>query len=340
MQSQVKPLLLPIESPTFSSIDPDLIYGTAGESLLTLDSYRFSTGTLNTIIDTTKCGTQPPLKAGTGIYSDSLTVSADDDRMLVDEGGSAAGREPLVIAYDKALGCRWYNTQTGQIGGQWGPLGSTPIGGFLTQHAYISKSGNYVRIMGSEYWYIWDLRTTNVVRCYAEECYGYGNIGYDSYVNGPGVLDGMEMVRRPASNLGQIKELNMPLTPHNWGQNLHFTWSDADSSDNTPICASSYLYGDTTGEITLPFEAEIFCVETDGLAYTIWRFAHNRATSVEDEDEGYYYFNSEPLGNVSPDGRFFLFTSNWDNQLGTQSDGTPRSDVWIVNLNRQGLAVR
>ncbi len=336
---QGKALLVAVESPTFSSVDPDLIYGTTDISLLTISSYRFSTGILTNVIDTTKCGTQPPLVRGSGIYSDSLTVSADDNRFVIDEGGSAVGKEPFVIVYDKTLGCRWYNTQTGQIGGQWGPLGNSPIPSFLVQHAYISKSGNYVRIMTYNGLYIWDLSTLNVTSCYEEECYGYGTTGYNTLVNAPGVLDGFEIVQRPLSNLSQITELNMPLVPHNWGQNIHFTWSDVNVSDNSPVCASSYMYGDTTGSITLPFEGEIFCVETDGLASTIWRFAHNRATSIEDEDEGYYYFNSEPLGNVSPDGRFFMFTSNWDAQLGNQSDGTPRSDVWIVNLNRQGPAL-
>jgi hypothetical protein len=32
------------------------------------------------------------------------------------------------------------------------------------------------------------------------------------------------------------------------------------------------------------------------------------------------------------DGRFMLFTSDWDAQLGTGTDGTPRSDVFIVKL--------
>jgi hypothetical protein len=331
---QGEALLVPLHQPTFSSADPDLIYGATDESLLTITSYRFSTGQSAQIVDTTQCGTQPPLRRGTGVYSDALTVSADDSRFALDEGGPRAGAEPLVVVYDQALGCRWYNTQTGEIGGQWGSSGQSPISGFLVDHAYLSKSGTYVRIMRYDTWYVWDLATLNVTACHDAYCAGYGAGGYDSYVNAPGVLDGFQIVKRPLDNLSDVAELNMPLTPHNWGQDIHFTWANANALDTSPVCASSYM-PDSDGTITKVFEGEVFCIETDELSSTIWRFAHNRATTLED-GEGDYYFNTQPLGDVSPDGNFFLFTSDWDAQLGTQTDGTPRSDVWIVQLDWLG----
>jgi hypothetical protein len=328
-----KALLAPLQEPTFSSFDPDLLYGTSPRSMLTIVSYRFSTGEITPIIDTTKCGTRPALVGGPGVYSESVTVSADDNRFVIDEGGPAAGREIFVVAYDKALGCRWYNTVSGEIGGQWGPSGFSPHRGFTTVHAYLSKSGNYVRIMAYDAWYVWDLATMTVKACNNAFCLGYGAVGYDSYVNAAVTLDGFQIVKRPLSNLNETTELNTQLKPHNWGQNMHLSWPNADVSDSTPFCASSYMPSDE-GKITKPFEGEIFCVETDGHASTIWRFAHNRAISEDDDDrEGSYYYNTQPLGNISTDGRFFLFTSDWDGQLGTQSDGTPRSDVWIVKLD-------
>ena len=36
---------------------------------------------------------------------------------------------------------------------------------------------------------------------------------------------------------------------------------------------------------------------------------------------------------MSGDGRFFMFTSSWDGQLGTEKNGTPRSDVFIGRLD-------
>jgi hypothetical protein len=33
----------------------------------------------------------------------------------------------FVVVYDQQLGCRWYNTETGEVGGQWGPSGTATI---------------------------------------------------------------------------------------------------------------------------------------------------------------------------------------------------------------------
>lgn len=327
-------LLVPLRAATFSSVDADLIYGTTGAHPLTLSSYRFSTGKVSSIIDTTTCATQPALVSGTGVSSDTISVSGDDSRIAVDEGGSSAGKEMFLVVYDVNLGCRWYNTQTGQVGGQWGAVGTATAAGYLINHAYISKSGNYVRILGSNGWYIWDLATLNVSSCLLGQpvssqtyCGGYGVAGFNSLVNQPAVLDGMQIVKRPLSDITQITELVEPLTPHNWGLDLHFTWANVDTNDTAPVCASSYIY-DGEDTITQPYEGEIFCIETDGVASTIWRFAHNHAPWNPK------FFNTQPLGNVSKDGRFFLFTSTWDLQLGTDPNGvTPHSDVWIVKLD-------
>jgi hypothetical protein len=48
------------------------------------------------------------------------------------------------------------------------------------------------------------------------------------------------------------------------------------------------------------------------------------------------YFWYEPIANVSPDGRWVMFTSNWDKTLGTDSqEATYRQDVFIVALTPQ-----
>lgn len=103
----------------------------------------------------------------------------------------------------------------------------------------------------------------------------------------------------------------------------HFSWSNVDQNDSVPVCGSDYGYDDDIDE---PFAEEIFCIETDGGASTVWRFAHNRALYISP------FFQTQPLGSVSRDGRFYLFGSDWDAQLGLAPDGTPRSDIFIVKL--------
>lgn len=75
-----------------------------------------------------------------------------------------------------------------------------------------------------------------------------------------------------------------------------------------------------------PWENEIDCVETDGKASKVWRFAHTYSTA----QNGFW---STPRGNVSQDGRFYMFTSDWEDQLGQEQNGRGnRTDVFIVEL--------
>lgn len=329
-------LLLPLRTGSaFSFVDHDFIYGTTNRTPLTITGYRFSTATSAPVIDTTTCGTQPPLVQGKGhavVSDDDITLSVDDNRIVISEGGRQSGGHMFVIVYDKKLGCRWYNTQTGQIGGQWGATGSASVqNSYLIRHTSVSGSGRYVRIQVNYFgFYVWDLETLNVVPCQGHTgmlCSGYGTMGNNSYVNAAGKVDQMNIVLRPLDNLSDYRQLVYPLPPpHHFGQEKHFVWTNGYFDDTLPVCGSTYNYeGDT--EIDAPYDGEIFCVETDGQASTVWRFAHNRAVWVSP------FFNTRPLGNMTPDGRYFLFTSGWDGQLGNDSSGKPRSDVWIVNLD-------
>ncbi len=330
--AQGQGLSLPLaHSPSFSLVDPDLIYGVAPGHPFTIDSYRFSTGVVTPVIDTSRCGLQPPL-ARKAVSDPGLSLSTGDERLLLVEGGPEAGDHMFVVVYDKKLGCRWYNTETGQIGGEWGLTGhASTTASFLSGHSSLSKSGNYVRIQqhGIGY-YVWDLATLQVTEC-SLYCLGYGAVGYDSYINALGYVDQMNIGKR---SLADINNLVIPLVhplpvPHYFGQDRHFSWNNAEPGDLAPICASSYYYDDADdgwGVTTQPYQGEIFCVAT-GPSSTVWRFAHNRATYIDP------FLNTQPLGTISPDGRFFIFTSDWDSQLGTETDGTPRSDVWIVKLD-------
>jgi len=317
---------------SFSFTDSDVMYGTTGASPLKISSYSFSTGVTSTVVDTTTCGAQPPIFPGPKtLNDDDVTSSLDDRRISISEGGPSFGAAMYVIVYDKKLGCRWYNTQTGQIGGQWGASGNATVtGSYLISHARVSRSGTFVTIFENHSaWYVWDVATLKVTHCFLGsnlDCSGYAALGYNDLVNSPGTIDGMNIVKRPLNDIAKVSQLVLPLPPpHYWGQDKHFTWSNVDVNDSVPVCASTYL-DDADGSITQPFEGEIFCIETDGAASTVWRFAHNRATWYPK------YFNTQPLGSISRDGHFFLFTSAWDEQLGTESNGTPRSDAWIVKL--------
>ena len=103
-----------------------------------------------------------------------------------------------------------------------------------------------------------------------------------------------------------------------------------------PVIASTYRYGTNTA----PWRAwddEIIGIDTTGgIGGVIYRFAHHRSDSRGDTDPTTPYFWYEPIASVSPDGRWVLFTSNWEKTLGRDAaEGTARQDVFVVQLTPQ-----
>lgn len=64
---------------SFSFTDSDLMYGTVDETPLKISSYRFSSGVISTVVDTTTCGVQPPLIPSPKTRSDDDVVTSLDD---------------------------------------------------------------------------------------------------------------------------------------------------------------------------------------------------------------------------------------------------------------------
>jgi hypothetical protein len=319
--------------PTFSFLDPDLMYGTGLKAPFVITAFRFSTGQTTPLLDVTTCGTQPALGGDPKVSSGDITTSSDDNRIEISAGGRQAAKRPFVIVYDKTLGCRWYNTQTGEVGGQWGPTGFVNIPDrFSVNHSRISGNGQYIRIgVARAGFYIWDVTSLNVQPCLVKtkglNCSGYGAVGYDSYINAPGAIDELNSYRRPLGDLTNLTPLINPLPlPHYLGMEKNFAWGNGRADTNAPICGSTYSeVGDT--QIRQPYDDEIICIETDILGSTVWRFAHDRVAWNPE------YYWTQPYANISLDGRFFIFTSGWNNQVGTTKDGDPRTDVWIVKLD-------
>ncbi len=319
---------------TFSFVDPDLIYGVPYSAPFTITQYRFSTGKAAPVVDLTQCGTQPALVATGKNSADGVKSSADDARLVTSAGGNQFGSNFLVLVYDKTLGCRWFNTQTGSIGGRWGQTGTVANAArFPVRHASISGSGRYVKISvdGPIGFYIWDVATLNLTACPkiagAPGCTTYGAMGFNSWVASAGAGDEMNTLKWPLSNLAGVTSLLNPLPlPHLWGMERHFSWRNGQLNEMAPQCGTTYSYDGDLG-VKQAYDGEILCVQTDGLGSNIWRFAHNR--SVWNPK----YFYTDTFGNVSLDGHFLMFSSTWDGQVGTTATGGPRSDVWIVKLN-------
>src|SRR5438034_3717357 len=312
----------------FSYRQPNLLYGISARNPV-FQQYDVASEKLNTLHDPSSCFALKPSDWG-GVIS----VSADDNRLL-GVFGPQQDRNYLLYIYDRGRGCRWYNPETREIGGQWGPKGAVAAPFTLNIHdARISKSGEYVEIAGGGKGpFFWQVDTTNVTLCANKEnhCLGHHAMGYSHLVNSPNRTHPLELVVRPLNVLTGFKSLFGVMPPLIGWYDYHISWNSANPQDETPACFSTYRPGnpkspDTPLLVNGPWENEVDCVEMDGKAQTVWRFAHTYSTAKNG-------FWSTPRGNVSPDGRFFIFTSDWQDHLGTEPNGKQyRTDVFIVEL--------
>ena len=315
--------------PQFSYSQQNILYGTSRQEP-SIEEYDTSTGKVSEIVKASKC---VKLNAGDGAHA--VTVSADDSRFMT-VLGPRQDDNYLVYVYDRTQGCRWYNTTTGEVGGDWGPKGMvTTPDRFPLHNARMAKSGKYLYAArgggGSpgHRWAVWEIDTLNVSIC-SSGCTGHRVLGYSHILGSSGLEHPMDVVSRPLSHLADYKSIIGGLQPMKgeW-YDSHFSWNNVDPNDSTPVCFSTYRpkNSDTPGAaptVSGPWENEIDCAATDGKS-KVWRFAHTYSTARNG-------FWSTPRGNVSQDGRFFMFTSDWEDQLGKGPDDKYRTDVFIVEL--------
>jgi hypothetical protein len=100
---------------------------------------------------------------------------------------------------------------------------------------------------------------------------------------------------------------------------------------------ATYRYGTESVEWR-PWDDEIVAVQTDNASggAEVWRLAHHRSRVANDDSPGVIAFWYTPRPNISRDGRWVLFTSNWEKTLGTDPQGAAgekaRQDVFLLRL--------
>lgn len=243
-------------------------------------------------------------------------------------------------------------------------LPTSSSAGYTIHDVRMSKSGSVVRVTeafrGTQYF--WVPGTTRVTPCItwqpnrkvAGYCGGHLAMGYSHLVNATGYFDDMGIVIHPLADLSQWRLLVDPLPkPAEWNEDKHFSWSNADPADTMPVCGALFVdagvkRGDGTQNVqTNPllqihraWDREIVCIATTGPS-KVWRFAHDRGTGTFNDNAPVNSdFWAGPIGNISQDGKFYLFATNWDWSLGNgrgsggcPSSGRCREDVFIVELH-------
>ncbi|HEY3885523.1 MAG TPA: hypothetical protein VGL62_09975, partial [Vicinamibacterales bacterium] len=143
-------------------------------------------------------------------------------------------------------------------------------------------------------------------------------------------------IRSLAAPLKTADIISPVLTPPEIYLADHPTWNNARPDELVPFITATYRFGTNTTDWR-PWDEEILAVETDAPgAGEVWRFAQHRSDVRSDTDPTQVGFWYTPRPNVSPDGRWVLFTSNWEKTLGTdpRADATERArqDVLLLKL--------
>ena len=338
--------------PQFSFRSPDILYVSSQSSSDTpvIRGYNFATNSYSTIADL-KVDLNTAIASAT--YAAALSSSAaSPEKVSVIFGGCCQDRHYKAAVFEvnsPASSAAVLDTQAGTItaGGITRATGIVP---FYLHHAWIDLSGRYVVLYPVSHspasMIVWDLTshtlTLNNTRAFGHDALGYGWQVNQDCCTSSAPYDGAQWQLRTLSVPGATSDLISPmLSPRQIYIADHTSWNNAQPDRRVPILSSTYRYYNGTFN-TAPWRAwddEIIAIQTEAgdAGATVWRFAHHRSNVARDDGVDGTYFWYQPHAVVAPNGRWALFTSNWEKTLGTavgaEPSGLYRTDVFIVALS-------
>jgi hypothetical protein len=333
----------------FSYANDQQIYATyngSGATLRTIDQYDFSTGAYTRLFD---LDALVPGLAGT--YVGGLNSSAGAvERIVTFFGGTGQDRHHYILVFDKndPSHRRLLDTVASTLDGL--PL-AAPLA-FKLHHVTIDRTGRFVLMYPTsadlaaprlaEHIYVWDTQTDAITPVTAAaHPNGHDAPGYGTLVNqdccSTTKWDAAEWQFRSLAAPLVTRDLILPsLAPKEIYLADHPAWQNARPDASAPYFSALYRYGANT-TAWRAWDDEIVAVQTDApvdMSATVWRLAHHRSDVANDADPSRIYFWYTPRPNVSPDGRWVLFTSNWEKTLGADTAPEPgggfRQDVFLL----------
>jgi hypothetical protein len=337
--------------PQFSRVDPNVIFGAVnGTNNRTISKYDFKAGTYTTIVDldTIVSGLANTYVGGL------MSGGTQTENLMTFFGGGSQDNHyyALWAPLGNLAGRKLLNTLTSTVNGA--SIGTTL--NFHVHSAMIDKSGRFVFLyptavdLASPRYasqvYIWDTSSNAVTAitsgghdgAVAMRPGGHDAAGYETWVNQDcctsSSWDAAQWQFRDLTSLNQISDLISPVQASKEVYLAdHTSWNNAQPNVLVPVISSTYRYGGNTA----PWRAwddEIIGIDTtNGGGGLVWRFAHHRSLVASESNPTTPYFWYEPIANVSPNGNWVVFTSNWEKTLGTDSEeGTFRQDVFLVQL--------
>ena len=338
--------------PTFSYVNDSQIYGSlggvSGATLHTIDQYDFTTGAYTRLLD---LETLVPGLAGTYIGG-VMSSSGPKERIEAFFGGTSQDRHHYVVVFDKnnPQDRLLLDTHANTLNGRPTPMALS----FSLHHAAIDRTGRYVMLYPTyadmqstrkaAQSYLWDTVTGGFTE------FGQSALPYGHDAFGFGVSLNQDCCTRSSWDAAQwqFRQLSAPLVTRDLITKVllpkqiyladHTTWNNARPDRLMPVISGVFRSPASTTEWRA-WDDEIIAIQTDAAAGAdaiVWRFAHHRTDIRSDVNPAGGSFWYQPHPNVSPDGRWVLFTSNWEKSLGIDPAGDSatraRQDVFVVEL--------
>ena len=334
--------------PHFSYVTPGVIYGSAsGGTLRTIDAYDFSRNTYERILDLDQ------LVSGlSGTYVGGIgSSSGDRERLIAFFGGTSQDRHHYAVVFERQDTARrqLVDTRASTINGR--PT-NIPLN-FMLHHAFIDRSGRFALLYptggdrqaprNAAPVYLWNIDSGTftelpsiAARSNGHDAYGYGMMVNQDCCTGTTWDAAQWQFRRLETPMSTRDIIGSVVLPKSVFLAEHPSWHNARPDTLTPFITALYRYGGNDVPWR-PWDDEIVAVDTAGEgAGTVWRFAHHRSDVAHDDDRTRINFWYTPRPNVSQDGRWALFTSNWEKRLGTdprgEVGGRYRQDVFLLKL--------
>lgn len=349
---------LPFTSePTFSRVQPSVIYGPVGYRVIAYDT---DTNVSTTLLDLTKSDPAyavAPLVLGGSVQSSAGSV----ERIIAFYGGASQDKHFRAVVFDAANPANASVLDTVAK-----TLNGVPIAmdSFHIHAIGMDQSGRYAIIYptgpdqsaGAAPMYAWDV-SAGVVTANRTMPWGHDSAGYGVYVNNAGDIgspyDAYEFAVRNLNDLSHYTKVISPqLTPQMVNMDTHPNWANARPDVLTPLVVGTYRFYENIAQNldtdpthrtnTVAWRAgdneiDSFMPVAGG---TIYRWAHHFSNIYSDDGSGagigFWY---EPIPQVSPDGRWILFHSNMQKSLGLDAVEKSaafkyRSDLFLIDTQQ------
>lgn len=349
--------------PQFSYVNSNIIYVTGQNgthNTPTIRKFNFATQTYTDLIDLWTVITGVGKTLITSSYCPNIFSSDATPEKIVCLCPTVTGDDNnyvIVFEVNNPANCHVLDTIWEEVSVNGGAFAPTNIPLGIHLHGVdIDRTGRYVLLFtssgdlaGHAKKYVWDLQT-NLFEALTVYPSAHTTLGWGKLINqdfNPVVpYDNAQWSIR---NLNDIANpTNLIKDPQAQGETYidgHTSWHNAVSGTLKPVVGELYRAQDGFNDIPhndAPWRAwddEIISIQTDGVGSTttVWRHCHHHSIVRDDVDtNGSQPFYYQPRVNISPDGRWCLFTSNGDRTLGTQLGSsapvTKRYDVFLVEL--------